>query len=623
MRRNQKRKGGYKRGRSANVWATDTRDARTLSNPSFEAYYRGNVVAEEEWESFMGALLRPLPMALRVHPSNPLADSVREHVFSSLSSSLPTVHIPFISRGMALQCTVSRGDLKRSCELKKLKKLIATLNDGGFITRQETVSMIPVQLLQVSQGHRVLDMCAAPGSKTSQILETLATSADDGVVVANDLNSSRLDVLLHNTGRSPNAHAHLVVTNYDAARFPLLSPEDKFDRVLCDVMCSGDGTLRKSMDMWPRWNTLNGADVHCAQVNVLSRGMMLCKKGGIVVYSTCSMNPVEDEAVVSECLARAKGSFRLIDPTPLLAGFETRPGQTGWHLLTKDLSQKLHTFSEAQVYMESQRGDRFPYHGSMFPNPELLAQQNIHYTRRVLPHLQDTGGFFVAAMECVDDYPDTKALAVSSPSAQSFVSCSEDLQRTVREALFLPDAFPTSQLYVRSESAREQKLYFASRAVGGLLPRLGPRVVHVGAKLFESYSKYSNSKLRFAIDGARTLARLLPSSFIVVVEAALLLELAGNGGTLSESCFHSPLPPQNNFLLSCSMAIVGTIYIAAERRGLPGHISVKLTEWQHSLARLTLGLPLVSDSVDGFASIAAEKADGEPTWAEEEEINKD
>lgn len=66
----------------------------------------------------------------------------------------------------------------------------------------------------------------------------------------------------------------------------------RFDRVLCDVVCSGDGTLRKSLDLWSRWNTMLGVDLHKTQCAILTRGMELCKANGVVVYSTCSLNPV-------------------------------------------------------------------------------------------------------------------------------------------------------------------------------------------------------------------------------------------------------------------------------------------------------------------------------------------
>ncbi|RNF12493.1 tRNA (cytosine34-C5)-methyltransferase [Trypanosoma conorhini] len=607
MSRNQFRKGGgRKRGRQEDTWAADARDVSTLTNDAFNRFYKANVVEEAEWDAFVEALRRALPMALRVHPSVPSADAVLEYLRSRLANVLPATQLPFITEGAALQCAISRGELKRSGELKELKKIIAAMNEGGYLTRQEAVSMLPPVLLQVRPGHRVLDMCAAPGSKTSQMLEALISSAEDGVVVANDINISRLDVLLHQTNRSAGAHAHLIVTNHDATQFPLLPSEDKFDRVLCDVMCSGDGTLRKSMDMWPRWNTLQGANLHGTQIRVLLRGMMLCKKGGIVVYSTCSLNPVEDEAVVSECLAQSKGAFRLLDPAPLAPGLVAAPGLTTWSLLTKDLTTRLHTMEEAQAFTSTDARNRYSYLASMFPNSARLEEQNIQYTRRVLPHLQDTGGFFVAVMECLEEYSAPTAAAASlSGKSETFKPLSHLLQKEVRGALGLPDSFPADQLFVRNETAREQKIYFANRAVCAILPKLGPRVVHVGAKVFESYVKYSNDKLRFCAEGVGVLVPLLPPSFLVEIGPETVLQLSRS--RVDEASL-PPLPPTHSFIFKSNMTVVGAVYIAAERARL-GQIAAKVADWQVALAKLTLGQPLLEGN--GEAAVDADRVEGD------------
>jgi hypothetical protein len=73
-----------------------------------------------------------------------------------------------------------------------------------------------------------------------------------------------------------------------------------FDRVLCDVPCSGDGTMRKAPDIWRRWTPANGNGLHTLQLRIALRGAELLRVGGRMVYSTCTFNPVEDEAVVAE-----------------------------------------------------------------------------------------------------------------------------------------------------------------------------------------------------------------------------------------------------------------------------------------------------------------------------------
>jgi 16S rRNA C967 or C1407 C5-methylase (RsmB/RsmF family) len=97
----------------------------------------------------------------------------------------------------------------------------------------------------------------------------------------------------------------LVITTHKGQMFPSIrpsaSPADRrgcfFDRILCDVPCSGDGTLRKSPHIWPKWTTNSGVDLHPLQLMIARRGFELLKPGGLMVYSTCSMSPY------GECVA--------------------------------------------------------------------------------------------------------------------------------------------------------------------------------------------------------------------------------------------------------------------------------------------------------------------------------
>ena len=107
------------------------------------------------------------------------------------------------------------------------------------------------------------------------------------------------------------------MTNHQAQKFPLLYPDSKrdpsakstkpyrFDRILADVPCSGDGTLRKSPDLWKKWSPASGVDLHSLQLEIAAHAARLLKVGGRLVYSTCSLNPLEDEAVVAALLRRS------------------------------------------------------------------------------------------------------------------------------------------------------------------------------------------------------------------------------------------------------------------------------------------------------------------------------
>ena len=79
-----------------------------------------------------------------------------------------------------------------------------------------------------------------------------------------------------------------------------------FDKVLTDVPCGGDGTIRKDKTILPRWTPAVSNSIHSVQLEIGWRGLSLLRVGGLMVYSTCSLNPVEDEAVVAAMLARAE-----------------------------------------------------------------------------------------------------------------------------------------------------------------------------------------------------------------------------------------------------------------------------------------------------------------------------
>jgi 16S rRNA C967 or C1407 C5-methylase (RsmB/RsmF family) len=87
----------------------------------------------------------------------------------------------------------------------------------------------------------------------------------------------------------------------------------RFDRVLADVPCTGDGTLRKNVDIWSKWHSGMGSSMHKLQLSVAVQCARQLAVGGRMVYSTCSLNPVEDEAVVAQLLRRAEGSLTLVD----------------------------------------------------------------------------------------------------------------------------------------------------------------------------------------------------------------------------------------------------------------------------------------------------------------------
>lgn len=139
----------------------------------------------------------------------------------------------------------------------------------------------------------------------------------------------------------------LFITSVDAQFFPMplrglettdeeRAQEGMFDRVLCDVPCSGDGTARKNPGIWRTWNSLGGLALHPLQINIAMNGARLTKVGGYMCYSTCSMNPIENEAVVAQIMRLTDGALELVDKREEMEGFIGRRGWTSWKVMSEN-----------------------------------------------------------------------------------------------------------------------------------------------------------------------------------------------------------------------------------------------------------------------------------------------
>ncbi|CAL4093057.1 unnamed protein product, partial [Meganyctiphanes norvegica] len=258
--------------------------------------------------------------------------------------------LPWYPDGLAYQLNLTRRNIRRCEAYWRFHQFLISETENGNISRQEAVSMIPPLVLGVEPHHKVLDMCAAPGSKTSQLIEFLHSSDNaieaaipSGLVVANDADNKRCYMLTHQAKRlqSPS----IMITNHDAAFMPNIfhTRKDgsvgpiKYDRILCDVPCSGDGTMRKNFDVWKKWNPLNGANLHGLQLRIARRGLEMLTVGGRMVYSTCSMHPLEDEAVLHRLIREAEGAVRLVDVREQLPGLTYTEGLNDWVIMNKEM----------------------------------------------------------------------------------------------------------------------------------------------------------------------------------------------------------------------------------------------------------------------------------------------
>ncbi|KAG7665799.1 NCL1 [[Candida] subhashii] len=398
------KKGFGKRASDNENWTEAVRESAV-----WEKYYKTmNIIPEEEWDTFKKHCQDTLPLTFRITGSRKHAEEIREifqtrHVSKLQDAEFDGVKLTpkplaYYPDGLGWQLDVSKAVIRKQKEFAKTQRFLVVETQVGNISRQEAVSMIPPLLMDIKPHHYVLDMCAAPGSKTAQLVEALHSDDENklptGFVLANDSDYKRSHMLVHQVKRlnSPN----FITVNHDATLFPKIKLNDaneflKFDRILCDVPCSGDATMRKNVNVWKDFRVGNGLGLHPLQFNILNRGLQLLKKGGRLVYSTCSLSPVENEAVVAAALRKwGKDQLRLVDVSQELPGLIRREGISDWKVFGKDM--ELREKGSAEDIPET----AFP------PTSEEAAEFNLNRCIRVYPHLQNTGGFFIAVFEKID-----------------------------------------------------------------------------------------------------------------------------------------------------------------------------------------------------------------------------
>jgi len=288
----------------------------------------------DDFEAFREACERPLGTAVRV---NTIKASVERAVATLEAEGVGYERVGWNPRVLRLE-TESPGATWASFH--------------GFTHGQEEVSSAPAVVLDPEPGERVWDACGAPGGKTTQLA---ALMDDRGTVVANDNDLGRLSALRFNAERL--GASSVAVTNADARNFSMAPfGFERFDRTLVDAPCSCEGTIRKNPDALEGWSLAGVDSLAGVQKGILRRAVQATREGGMVVYSTCTFAPEENEDVVDHVLDRESCRVRQFE-----LGLEGQPGLTGW---------------EDEEY-----------------DPGLAA------ARRIYPHQNDTGGFFIAALE--------------------------------------------------------------------------------------------------------------------------------------------------------------------------------------------------------------------------------
>ena len=193
----------------------------------------------------------------------------------------------------------------------------------GYIHPQALTSCLASKVLCPKKDSYVLDMCASPGGKTSHMAQLMDNT---GLIIANELYHSRHASLGHTMERM--GILNTVITEYQAQEFPL---RNRFDFILADVPCSGEGGFRIKTEKSKYRKTKARLALPELQKKIILRGFDLLKDDGVMLYSTCTYNPEENESVVSFLLENREAEL-----LPIHAGFDYDPGITGWGGKTYD-----------------------------------------------------------------------------------------------------------------------------------------------------------------------------------------------------------------------------------------------------------------------------------------------
>lgn len=319
-----------------------------------------------------------LPETIRVNPLRIDSEAVEDW-----TKSIGGIHNKWYSGpGSSWTLPFDRGGASGD-----VRRTLIALHETGRITRQESVSMMPVNVLKPIPGEVILDLCASPGSKTTQIAEFLAA---DGLVVANERSRKRCNLLTANLQR--HRSSSVIVVNHDGRHIPRLSGNFGYDAILVDAPCTGSGTTRKNPEVWRQWRPSGGLGLQGLQVGLLNRAVDLLRPGGRIVYSTCSLDPVENEEVICRVL-RTRSDVELEDMGDSLRGVETQDGLASW----STFDDQLNPIQDSNMWLKDM-------------DVSILKR-----CKRVSGHRMNAGGFFLALLRKNED-PENKKMSINLES---------------------------------------------------------------------------------------------------------------------------------------------------------------------------------------------------------------
>lgn len=290
----------------------------------------------DEWDAFAAALHEPLPTCIWTN---------------TLRTTSDALYTRLIAEGLHPERLAWYNDAFRLASSDRPGSTFAYTQ--GLFHIQEEVALLPPLILAPPPDAYGLDLCAAPGNKTAQLAVLMGNT---GRLIANDRSAHRLRVLATTIRRL--GLTNTVGVSCDATAYPTAEPY--FDFVMADVPCSCEGTSRKHPSVIADASPEQSHRLARTQVAVLERAVQVCKPGGRIVYATCTYAPEENEGVVHTVLQRMSTAVLRIVPWEM-PEFVTASGLTSWN--------------------------------------ETTFHDDLRHTRRIWPHHNDTGGFYIALLE--------------------------------------------------------------------------------------------------------------------------------------------------------------------------------------------------------------------------------
>ncbi len=229
----------------------------------------------------------------------------------------------------------------------------------GYYYVQSLASMLSIIALSPKENEIILDLCASPGSKTTQII---AKTKNTGTVIGNDISLGRIKILSSNIERCGGTNS--IITKKEGVAFckKMQKNNFKFDKILIDAPCSGEGTLRNNPKTALMWNENKIKKLSNIQKNLLEEGIKTLKTKGEIVYSTCTHGPEENEEIINYILEKYPNEIEI---QKIELPIKTHSGILKW------------------------KGKKY--------------NDKVSYCHRIYPHDTGTEGFFIAKLKKIGE----------------------------------------------------------------------------------------------------------------------------------------------------------------------------------------------------------------------------